>query len=105
MFRGSFEHTLDDKGRLSIPAKFRDVLAGNGDERIVIAPTLSSTDKRCLDVYPFDAWHRLEARHLAATAKIRSATCRIFKTYYLEHRDASAAWIPMVGFLIPPGLA
>ena len=35
MFRGSFEHTLDNKGRLSIPSKFRDVLIGKGDERII----------------------------------------------------------------------
>ena len=36
MFRGSFEHTLDSKGRLSVPARFRDVLIGKGDDRKLV---------------------------------------------------------------------
>ena len=27
MFRGSFEHTVDTKGRVSVPSKFRDLIA------------------------------------------------------------------------------
>ena len=36
MFRGRYEHTVDSKGRLSIPVKFREVLLGKGDERLVL---------------------------------------------------------------------
>ena len=59
MFRGSFEHTLDNKGRLSIPSKFRDVLVGKGDERIVMTNYVIDS-QRCLDVYPMDAWLQFE---------------------------------------------
>jgi MraZ protein len=59
MFRGSFEHTLDGKGRLSIPMKFREVLLGKGDDRTVITNFVVD-GVRCLDVYPLDEWLRLE---------------------------------------------
>jgi MraZ protein len=59
MFRGSFEHTLDGKGRLSIPAKFREVLLGKGDDRTIITNFIVD-GVRCLDVYPLDEWLRLE---------------------------------------------
>jgi MraZ protein len=59
MFRGSFEHTLDGKGRLSIPVKFREVLLGKGDDRTIITNFIVD-GVRCLDVYPLDEWSRLE---------------------------------------------
>ena len=55
MFRGRYEHTVDTKGRLSIPAKYREVLLGKGDERLIITNFVVSS-KRCLDVYPLDEW-------------------------------------------------
>jgi MraZ protein len=57
MFRGSFEHTIDTKGRLSIPMKFREVL--KGDDRMIIT-NFTIASAHCLDVYPLDEWVRFE---------------------------------------------
>lgn len=48
MFLGEFEHTIDDKGRLTIPAKFRDEL----ESGIVITRGLDG----CLWAYPRAEW-------------------------------------------------
>lgn len=80
MFRGSFEHTLDLKGRLSIPSKFRDVLVGKGDERIVITNFVID-HQRCLDVYPIDAWLHFE-EEVKKKPKFDSRMVQ-FQNYYL----------------------
>ena len=51
MFVGEFQHGLDDKARLTIPAKFRDGLGQN----FVITRGLD----RCLFVYPRRDWEAL----------------------------------------------
>ena len=56
MFFGRFDHTIDAKGRLSIPAQFRDVLLG--DPRLVVAP-YTVYGHRCLDMYPQGEWQKL----------------------------------------------
>ena len=40
MFRGRYQHTIDPKGRLSVPAKFRDALAQYEDhaEQLIVVP-------------------------------------------------------------------
>ncbi len=58
MFRGHFEHAIDDKGRTSLPARFRDVLDDKGHP-LVVTPALGDP---CLDVYPMGAWESLEAK-------------------------------------------
>ena len=70
MFRGSFEHTVDGKGRLSIPAKFREVLLGKGDDRIMIT-NFTVGGVRCLDVYPMDEWLRFEEEIRRSQARRR----------------------------------
>lgn len=55
MFRGRFAHTIDSKGRTSIPSKFREVLATNYDERLI----LTNFDG-CLWAYPFAEWQIIE---------------------------------------------
>ena len=59
MFRGCFEHSIDDKGRVSIPVSFRKVLLGLQDERIVVTKFLLHSF-RCLDIYPQAEWEVLE---------------------------------------------
>ena len=61
MFRGTFEHTVDDKGRLSVPAKFRDLLIASNDDRVVVT-NFQSDSIPCLHVYPYPAWVRLEGQ-------------------------------------------
>jgi MraZ protein len=61
MFRGTFEHCIDEKGRVSIPARFRDILLSSGDSRVVIT-SFRISGEPCLDVYPYKAWSDLEAR-------------------------------------------
>lgn len=58
MFRGHYEHTIDAKGRTSLPARFRHVL-GEGEALVVIAPALADA---CLDVYPLRAWEEFEEK-------------------------------------------
>src|SRR5260370_37821162 len=57
VFRGHFRHTIDPKGRLSIPAKFREVLREAGSDRLVMAPNGTA-----LDVDPGDKWRELDGR-------------------------------------------
>ena len=51
MFRGRYEHTVDSKGRISIPAKFREVLNKKYDDRLVITHY-----DQCLVAYPYEEW-------------------------------------------------
>lgn len=51
MFIGEYSHTIDEKGRLSVPAKFRAKLS----EGCVVTRGLD----RCLWVYPADEWQKL----------------------------------------------
>jgi MraZ protein len=58
MFRGSFEHSVDSKGRVSVPSKFRDILADRYDGRLVLALDYD----QCLTVYPLEEWEKLEEK-------------------------------------------
>ncbi|HKO94699.1 MAG TPA: division/cell wall cluster transcriptional repressor MraZ [Polyangiaceae bacterium] len=59
MFRGQFTHSVDDKGRVSLPSRFRDVLAADGDTRFVLTP---DPGYPCLHLYPFRGWEQYERK-------------------------------------------
>lgn len=55
MFRGRYLHTIDPKGRVSIPARFREDLGESG--RLVVVP-----NEHSLEVHPLEAWQHIEAK-------------------------------------------
>lgn len=69
---GQFQHSLDPKGRLIIPSKFRDLL----DKSFVLTKGLDN----CLFVYPKDEWAILEQKlkALPFTQKDARAFIRFF---------------------------
>ena len=56
MFYGEFEHTLDRKGRLIIPSKFRDVLKEYDTEKLYITRGLDKS----LFLFTEDEWKAQE---------------------------------------------
>jgi MraZ protein len=57
VFRGRYEHTIDPKGRLSIPARYREELVARSMTTLVL-----TEGDRCVWAYPLDAWEQLEER-------------------------------------------
>lgn len=100
MFRGTYEHTVDTKGRLSIPAKYREVLQGKDDERLIIT-NFTVGSNRCLDVYPMDSWRDLEKE--AAEKPQFTPSMVKFQTYYMS-RGKESTLDPHGRILIPPDL-
>jgi MraZ protein len=64
MFRGRYYHTIDAKGRVSIPSGFRLALLGSNNEQAPIATTGATADGQCLWLYSHEDWGRYE-EHVA----------------------------------------
>jgi len=76
MFRGSSFHTIDPKGRIIVPARFRDVIKESGSSGIMI----SGMDS-CLLAYTFDEWNKIEKRILSLVEK--SESMRRFRRVFI----------------------
>lgn len=62
MFRGISNISIDPKGRLAMPAKYRDTIMENAEGQVVV--TVDHTDQ-CLLVYPLDQWVKVEKTLMA----------------------------------------
>ena len=58
MFYGEYEHTIDPKGRLIVPAKFREALKAQQAQTLFATRGLDG----CLFVFPDSEWRSAEAR-------------------------------------------
>jgi MraZ protein len=93
VFLGRYAHNLDAKGRLAIPARYREALA----EGIVLTRGID----RCLALYPLKAWRPLAEK--VAALPLTDADARNFRRLVF----AEAADLTLDGqgrILVPPGL-
>jgi MraZ protein len=65
VFRGGPVLTLDGKGRITVPARYRDVLMATVQGQMVIAKNPDG----CLSLYPLPVWEQFEASVLALSVE------------------------------------
>lgn len=93
MFLGRYNHTLDAKGRLAIPARFRDAVA----DGLVLTRGID----RCLALYPLDAWRPLAEK--VSALPISDPDARNFRR--LVFAEAADLALDAQGrILVPPEL-
>jgi len=74
MFMGEYQHNMDTKGRVIIPAKFRDELG----EKFVATRGLDN----CLFVYPMNEWSVLENK--LTSLPLTSKNARTFVRFFFS---------------------
>jgi MraZ protein len=55
-FKGRFNYSVDNKGRMNIPAKLRKSISPEANDSFIITRGF----EQCLFVYPLDEWNKLE---------------------------------------------
>jgi MraZ protein len=78
MFLGKHSRNLDPKGRLALPAKFREQLPSGSV--VTIAP------ENCLRVYPPDEWDRVTKQHRVSAATMASERNLIRRLFAEAHQ-------------------
>ena len=72
MFTGEYRHSVDAKGRLAVPSKFRAQLAGGA--------FVSRWLDTCLAIWPRDGWERLAGK-VGALPTVENAGARAFSRF------------------------
>ena len=80
-FKGEYEHSVDNKGRIAFPAKLRKALSAEAQENFTI---LRGQDP-CLYLYPRDKWEIVEEK----VGEINSFTAkgRLVKRNFLRYAE------------------
>lgn len=99
MFRGRSKHNLDSKGRLAIPARFKEILEQKNEDCLVVTNQDTGHDT-CLWVYPRDEWRAIEEKAAKLPQFNRAAN------NYLRYFISGAVECPLRNgrITIPPDL-
>jgi MraZ protein len=98
VFTGIFQHQLDAKGRTALPARFRDVLSGQGTDKLIIT---SDFRDPCLQAYAPAQWD-VFARKVAAQPQLRADVRKLMHVMVAPALDCPFDKVGRI--LIPPSL-
>ena len=95
-FRGTFDHTLDAKNRLTVPARYRSALA----DGVVLARTIDQ--RQCVGMWRPDDYERYTERALADQPPLSPARAELERFVYGNSSDVdldAAGRVMIPGFL------
>jgi len=77
VFRGRSNHIIDSKGRISVPARFRDLIKTNGDPRLIV-----TNSDQCLAVYTYIEWQVIEEK--VGQLSLVDRDIRAYKRFFIS---------------------
>ncbi len=92
MFTSRHNHIIDDKGRISLPKDYREILMKLGNQIII------TTFDGCLYVYPQEEWSKFAEKIYALPSGDREV--RDFQRYILSH--ATNCFVDKQGRMLIP---
>jgi MraZ protein len=96
-FRGNFNHVLDNKGRVSLPAEFRRILGEKKQNSIVLTNYISE-GSRCLEGFALSDWEKFEKK-LRSKSRFNAKLQRL-ENFYLSR--AAQCEIDSAGRILLP---
>ncbi len=97
-FTGEFSYSIDAKGRVNIPAKFRQVLSADNERTFVVTKGLDP----CVWVYPAVNWKSIEdgLKHLSSISATNRAFIRNTVRYASAVQYDKQGRIPLTPYLV-----
>lgn len=92
MLIGEYTHTIDDKNRLSLPAKFRSEMG----KKIVLTPGLD----HCIFVFTMKEWEKISGNLSGSSSSMFQADTRSFNRFMLG--GAVEAEVDSIGRILVP---
>lgn len=96
MFIGRVFASIDQKGRLSVPAKFRDSIYSNYSNHLLV---LIRNFDQCLDLYPIEVWKKIEEEKINPLPKMQKGVRSFLRVLY---SDATTCHLDNQGRILLP---
>jgi MraZ protein len=98
MFSGVFQHAIDAKGRTSLPAKFRELLAAQNADKLFVTTDLIDD---CLVAFAPASWQRM-AEKIASLSMFDERTRLLTRSFIAPAQECPVDKLGRI--LIPPTL-